>query len=421
MRRMKTCFAMLMVIVMLASGGITAAAVHVPFSDVPSTAWYLEDLKHLLENSAHIFSGYPDGTFRPNEPLTADMFIKLVITAMGEEVEPGGDYWASAYIRKALEKGLIRPTDGFPALAENSPEGYEPYKKPVTRENMAMITGRAMDLKNDETQYRDPLVFSGFILDYNRISNNAKSNVIKCYDLGILAGYPDGEFKPRNSLTRAEAVSVIRRLIDPGSRKPVVINPAANPSPTPVPVMELDRPERKDMANGIIEVEGIRIDPALDYVRNSGGAMSILKAEEFVDIALKSLRFYEHDGKARMRGYMPQLPDGHIWSFSVDCSMKKVNDRGFYRGVYTCEEEEQPEYRLPQGGNAFDVSLYTVKENISQLVLTCEVLTADRKSGGKFTISFTENKYTTNDFYGGFDGTYPFDSSAYFEWREIGP
>lgn len=421
MGRIKKTLVLLMLVIMLASGSISAAAApSVPFTDVPLTAWYLEDLQILLENPNPIFSGYPDGTFKPNDALTADMFIKLVVTAMGEEVEPGGDYWASAYIRKALERGYIRQSDDF-LTPGSSVDNYEPYRKPITRESMALITGRALDLMPEEKPYRDPLLFSSLILDYNHISSNAKAQVIKCYDLGILSGYPDGEFKPRNLLTRAEAVSVIRRLIDPGSRKAVVINPAANPSPTPVPVTELNRPEQKDPEKGIFEVEGIRIDPALDYVRNSGGVMSILKAEEFVDIALKSLRFYEADGKARMRGYIPKLPDGYIWSFSLDCGVKKPDDRGFYGGVYTCAEDEQPEYRLPAAGNTFDVSLYTSRENITRLVLTCEIFTPDRKSGGKFTISFTENKYTTDDYYGGFDGTYPFDGESHFEWQDINP
>jgi len=419
MKRMMNFLVILLMITMLVTVGITAAAAApVPFSDVPSTAWYLEDLQYLLENAEHIFSGYPDGTFRPNEPLTVDMFIKLIVTALGEKPDVGGDYWASAYIRNALEKGLIRPSDGFPDLAETQPGVYEPYKKPINRETMALITGRALNYIDEEITYRDPLLFSSLMLDYGQISKHAKSNVIKCYDLGILTGFPDGEFKPQNRLTRAEAVSVIRRLIDPGSRKVVAVNPVPYPSPTPIPVEELNRPEKKDLEKGIFEVEGIRIDPALDYIRNTGGVMSFLKSEEFVATALKYLRFYEFNGRVRMRGYIPQLPDGYIWSFIMDCGVKQPDDRGVYGGVYTSTEEEQPEYSLPPAGNTFDVSLYTTKENISWLVLTCEILTADGKSGGKITISFTENKYTTDDYYGVFDGTYPFNSGSYFEWHE---
>ena len=84
---------------------------------------------------------------------------------------------------------------------------------------MALIAGRALDDITDNSDYRDPVAVSSLIKDYQDISHYQKWNVVKCYDLGILTGFPDGEFKPDNILTRAEAVAVIRRLIDPSARK----------------------------------------------------------------------------------------------------------------------------------------------------------------------------------------------------------
>lgn len=384
----------------------------VPFSDVSSQAWYMEDLQYLLSHAGNIISGYPDGTFRPNDILTAEMFIKMTVTALGEQVESIGGYWAVPYIQKALQMGLIHPSDSFWPITGSS-EAFEPFKKPITREGMALIAGRALDRMPGNRPYRDPLSFSGLMLDYNHISANARANVIKCYDLGVLSGYPDGEFKPWNQLTRAEAVSVIRRLIDPSSRKEPVVAPAASPNPTPIPLSELNRPEALNLGKGLIEVEGIRIDPALDYTPD--GAMKLIKAEEFVNLILKYIRFYEDNGQMRMRGYIPQLPEGFHWSIRLQCRVEKPNDRGVFGGIYTNEREEQPEYRLPGESETFDLSLYTHSENISGLVLTCEILTADQKSGGRFTISFTDSQYTTEDFYGGFSGTYPFDTEPYFE------
>ena len=37
---------------------------------------------------------------------------------------------------------------------------------------------------------------------------------------GIISGYPDGTFKPQNTANRAEASSMILRLINPSDRKP---------------------------------------------------------------------------------------------------------------------------------------------------------------------------------------------------------
>ncbi|NLV63432.1 MAG: S-layer homology domain-containing protein, partial [Clostridiaceae bacterium] len=39
------------------------------FSDVRSDDWFIDDLKYILNYGKGIFSGYPDGTFRPADTL----------------------------------------------------------------------------------------------------------------------------------------------------------------------------------------------------------------------------------------------------------------------------------------------------------------------------------------------------------------
>ena len=46
-------------------------------------------------------------------------------------------------------------------------------------------------------------------------------DITKAYALGIITGYPDGTFKPENTLTRAESAVVIERLIDESKRQPM--------------------------------------------------------------------------------------------------------------------------------------------------------------------------------------------------------
>jgi len=171
------------------------------------------------------------------------------------------------------------------------------------------------------------------------------------------------------------------------------------------------------LGNGVVEVEGIKFDPSKDIVNPSNGAMGILKAEEFVGVALEYLRFYEHEGKARVRGYIPELPDGYEWLFALHCSVNDPDDLGFYGSIFTNEKNEIPEYRLPSNGKTFDISLYTNKENIIALVLICEIKSsATSVSGGYHWISFTAGKYSVEDRYGGFDGGYTFDVRGFFEW-----
>ena len=396
---------------------VSAAKETFQFPDVPKSAWYFDDLQYILNDPRHIFAGYPDGTFRPNDTLTVDMYIKLIVTVMGHNVENGQDYWASTYIQKAIDEGYVVLEEDYLFTYKTNDDPYAGYKRPINRADMALIAGRALDDITDNSDYRDPIAVSSLIKDYQDISHYQKWNVVKCYDLGILTGFPDGEFKPDNILTRAEAVAVIRRLIDPSARKKVDLPTVANPTPTPIPVNELNRPAKKDLGSGVVEVEGVKFDPETDIVNPSNGAMGILKAEEFVGVALEYLTFYEHEGKARVKGYIPELPEGYEWDFALLTSLSGPDDRGLSGGSYFTKDPFTPEQELPRPGNTFDKALYTDKEEIFSLVLICEITSiSTRVSGGYFWISFTEEKYSVDDNYGGHDGGYPFESRGFFEW-----
>jgi len=396
---------------------VSAAKETFQFPDVPKSAWYFDDLQYILNDPRHIFAGYPDGTFRPNDTLTVDMYIKLIVTVMGHNVENGQNYWASTYIQKAIDEGYVVLEEDYLFTYKTNDDPYAGYKRPINRADMALIAGRALDDITDNSDYRDPIAVSSLIKDYQDISHYQKWNVVKCYDLGILTGFPDGEFKPDNILTRAEAVAVIRRLIDPSARKKVDLPTVANPTPTPIPVNELNRPAKKDLGSGVVEVEGVKFDPETDIVNPSNGAMGILKAEEFVGVALEYLTFYEHEGKARVKGYIPELPEGYEWDFALLTSLSGPDDRGLSGGSYFTKDPFTPEQELPRPGNTFDKALYTDKEEIFSLVLICEITSiSTRVSGGYFWISFTEEKYSVDDNYGGHDGGYPFESRGFFEW-----
>jgi hypothetical protein len=385
-----------------------------PFSDVRSDDWFIDDLKYILNYGKGIFSGYPDGTFRPADTLTMDMYIKLIVTAMGHSVENGKEYWASTYIEKAIDEGYVVPDNDIRYMPEMLEDQYYAYKQPINRGEMAMFTARALSKVTKQEEFRDPLVVSTLIKDYKSIPNSKKTGVVKCYDVGIITGYPDGEFKADNILTRAEAVAVIRRVLDPSARKKISLPPVANPSPTPIPVSELERPEKKELGGGVVEVEGIKFDPETDVWGN--GAMKIMKAEEFVHVALKYLRFYEHEGKARVKGYVPELPEGFEWDIAIHTSTKEPDDDGFWIRGYFIKSGFSPEQTLPSPGNSFDKPLYTYKDNIKTIYLNFEIITTENLSGGDFYISLTLKKYSRYDAVGGLSFAEPLDPEVFLEW-----
>lgn len=85
------------------------------FSDL-SSAWAQEEISNLV--SAKVLSGYPDGSFKPDNPLTRAEFAKMIVSAFSSpyqapasfrDVPP--DFWAAPYIAQAQAKGWV---NGYP-------------------------------------------------------------------------------------------------------------------------------------------------------------------------------------------------------------------------------------------------------------------------------------------------------------------
>jgi len=122
-----------------------------------------------------IISGHEDGTFKPDENILFDEFVKLLVTALGHNiVSRGSGYWAQAYIDKAVELGIIKDSPG-----EN---------KAVSR------------------------------LQISQMLENALKNEVPLNTM--LHGYDSGDFNPAANMTRAEGAEVIQRLINPNKRIP---------------------------------------------------------------------------------------------------------------------------------------------------------------------------------------------------------
>lgn len=71
----------------------------------------------------------------------------------------------------------------------------------ITREQAAAIVGR---LKNMEPK-------ASMFLDNENISDYALGYIGACEYAGIINGYEDNTFKPKNNITRAEAAAIVSR------------------------------------------------------------------------------------------------------------------------------------------------------------------------------------------------------------------
>lgn len=174
------------------------------FTDIPEKHWAIPNIKHLVDNG--IINGFPDGSFKPDYSINVDSFIKMTIVALGHtDIKNGIEYWAKPYIDKAIQLGLI---------TENQ---FSSYKIPITREQMSSIISKA--IKNeDKSPYRNYV--ENHVKDFSSITYTYIEDVKDAYTLGIITGLPDGTFQPNNESTRAQASTIIHRMIDKEQRKP---------------------------------------------------------------------------------------------------------------------------------------------------------------------------------------------------------
>ncbi|WP_144941335.1 fibronectin type III domain-containing protein [Paenibacillus sp. 32O-W] len=153
-----------------------------------------------------IVSGYPDGTFQPNHPVTRAEFTVMLTGALRLE-EKGAALtfndndqigaWAKQAVAQAVQAGII---DGYE-------DGSFRPNASVTRAEMAVMVAQAIKrpLKASTT--------TGFV-DDEAIPQWAKGSVEAIRGLSIVSGRAGNKFVPNDTMTRAEAATILLRMVD---------------------------------------------------------------------------------------------------------------------------------------------------------------------------------------------------------------
>lgn len=141
---MKKRWICLLTVIGILSCGVTAAASSFP--DVPDSAAYAEAAEYLSEN--RIMEGDTSGNFNPNNYVTRAQMAAIICRMLGETAVSGGStdfsdvpasYWASGYIIKATELGFI---NGF------QDGSFKPNNTVTYEQAVAMIV-RALGYENE--------------------------------------------------------------------------------------------------------------------------------------------------------------------------------------------------------------------------------------------------------------------------------
>lgn len=167
--------------------------------------WGQEVIEKLVELGA--ISGYPDGTFKPNTKVTKAEFAKMLCNALELDIKNGNafidttNHWAKDEIYTLAISNIISTSEYNNSF---NPDAF------MSRGEAVKLLVNAMGFENSYMDvYKTPTKFVD-IANIEETDLNKYVNIAAEY--GVLSGYPDGTFKPKGLLTRAEAAKAVTLL-----------------------------------------------------------------------------------------------------------------------------------------------------------------------------------------------------------------
>lgn len=167
--------------------------------------WAQDAIKDVTAKG--VIKGKEDGQFHPDETVTrAELIAMMTRTLELEKQEYQGgfaditaDAWYAGEVQAALAAGIISEA------AEFRPDDQ------ITREEMSKVV--AIIAKKLNIADALPPEYQASFSDMNAISEWASEYVQFASYAGLMSGMEDGSFQPHGSATRAEAATVISRML----------------------------------------------------------------------------------------------------------------------------------------------------------------------------------------------------------------
>jgi len=177
----------------------------ISFSDLDNH-WAKSYIERVSDYKA--ISGYPDGSFKPEDHVKRIEFISIILKSQGISVRDRtpGEYWGQPYIEAAIKSGLIRSN-------EYGIANEVKFEKYISREEMSSIVVNAYTRSGGTV---DPAKFDSArssLGDFDSVKRSYYDNSVASVALDFISGYPDGTFAPKQNATRAQAAIVSYRLL----------------------------------------------------------------------------------------------------------------------------------------------------------------------------------------------------------------
>ena len=175
----------------------------VSFSDISEGYWARSFIMELAQRG--ILTGFPDGKFHPDKPVTRGEFAALLASVFKQNKvrnaisfqDISSNYWAYEGIREAYEMGFLGPISG---------SQFKPYQS-LTRLQILTALTKGLNYTSTSSSIEQIL---GVYSDASAIPAEARSIVAAATEQGIVANYPNTHTcSPNKVATRAEVAAML--------------------------------------------------------------------------------------------------------------------------------------------------------------------------------------------------------------------
>ena len=148
--------------------------------------------------------GYPDKTVRPQNGITRAEVATIFFRLLTDETRDANSTKSNSYSDVAAGAWYNHAVSTLSAMGIVKGDSHGKFNPdaPITRAEFAAIAARFDDKANTTTA------------DFSDIASHwAKNEISAASNNGWITGYPDGTFRPDNKITRAEAMTLVNRVL----------------------------------------------------------------------------------------------------------------------------------------------------------------------------------------------------------------
>ncbi|MCU0523298.1 MAG: S-layer homology domain-containing protein [Elainella sp. Prado103] len=208
----------------LTAGAATPIVIQAPayaqtqFSDVSSSYWAAGFIQEL--NQRNVIRGFPDGTFRPNDPVTRAQFAAMIRQAFSATairqgnsfVDVPSNYWATTAIQDAYKTGFL---SGYPGNV------FRPEEN-IPRAQVLVSLSNGLGYANSNDSGRTLQVYN----DAAAIPGWATNSIAAATEKKIVVNYPNVQtLNPNRAATRAEVAAFIYQALVSSGKTAAISSP----------------------------------------------------------------------------------------------------------------------------------------------------------------------------------------------------